>query len=167
MLKNILKVSILEVVYGNKQLYFNKFLHLFLPIFCFLQERLSSLILNYVESGYLVTVTKKFVSNRDCEDTMFRVESYNLQTTGGLFILLVCGFALSLMSLVLEHAAFKYLVPYLRKQAADSRWKSRRTLEFFNQVGEFSNCLEHVGFSVRLKSLMLSGNCIFVVWFYM
>lgn len=120
-----------------------------------------------MESGYLVTVTKKFVSNRDCEDTMFRVESYNLQTTGGLFILLVCGFALSLMSLVLEHAAFKYLVPYLRKQAADSRWKSRRTLEFFNQVGELSNCIEHIGFSVRLKCLMLSGNCIFVLWYYM
>ena len=162
-----MKVSISEVVYGiNNYILINfciSFIYILSIFYLYFQERLSSLILDYVESGYLVTVAKKFVSHRDCEDTMFTVESYNLQTTGGLFIMLVCGFALALMSLVLEHAAFKYLVPYLRKQAADSRWKSRRTLEFFNQVGELSNCVEHVGFSVRSKSLMLSGNCIFVL----
>ncbi|CAG2212005.1 GRIN3A [Mytilus edulis] len=100
-----------------------------------LEEKLSSLILDYVENGYLVTITKKFVSVRDCKEQMSTesVNPYDLQQTGGLFIMLVCGLALSILLLVGEHAAFKYLVPYLRKQATDSRWKSRRTLEFFNQ----------------------------------
>ena len=95
---------------------------------------LSSHILNYEESGSLLTMSKKYISTRNCVEKMDSVEPYDLEQTGGLFIMLVCGLALSVFLLVLEHAAFKYLVPYLRKQATDSRWRSRRTLEFFNQV---------------------------------
>ena len=52
----------------------------------------------------------------------------------GLYLLLVIGFFVCVLLLALEHATFKWMVPYWRRKPTNSFWKSLSMI-FWSQVG--------------------------------
>ena len=51
----------------------------------------------------------------------------------GLYLLLLVGLFVCILLMLLEHATFKYLVPYWRRKPTESFWKSP-SMMFWSQV---------------------------------
>ncbi|OWF44758.1 glutamate receptor ionotropic, NMDA 3A-like [Mizuhopecten yessoensis] len=97
-----------------------------------LRDRLSSLIMSYLESGYIDDIQRRYVNRRECSSQRSTYIKFGLEHTGGLFIGLVCAVFCAVMLIGLEHLIYLYLVPYIRNKRSNSKWKSRN-LEFINQ----------------------------------
>lgn len=97
-----------------------------------LRDRLSALIMTYLESGYIDDIQRKYVNRRECSSKRNTYIKYGLEHTGGLFIGLVCAVFCAVMLIGLEHIIYLYLVPFIRNKRSNSKWKSRN-LEFINQ----------------------------------
>ena len=69
----------------------------------------------------------------------------------GLYVLLAVGIFLCVMLMLLEHATFKWLVPYWRRKPKDSFWKSM-SMMFWSQV-----CYCQSAYPC-MTSIMSSGN---------
>ncbi|GAB1608404.1 glutamate receptor ionotropic, NMDA 3A-like [Argonauta hians] len=91
-----------------------------------LSNRLSDKILTYTSSGYIEELTKKYFSQKGCDNQRaLPLEiKYGPQHTAGLFVLLLVAVTISIFLMVGEYLFFKYLIPFLRKKPATSRWKS-------------------------------------------
>ncbi|XP_060076624.1 glutamate receptor ionotropic, NMDA 3A-like [Ylistrum balloti] len=97
-----------------------------------LRDRLSALIMTYLESGCIDDIQLRYVSRRECSSKRNTYIQYGLEHTGGLFIGLVCAVFCAVLLIGLEHIIYLYLVPYIRNKRSNSKWKSRN-LEFINQ----------------------------------
>ncbi|XP_033737362.1 glutamate receptor ionotropic, NMDA 3A-like [Pecten maximus] len=97
-----------------------------------LRDRLSALIMTYLESGYIDDIQRRYVNRRECSSKRNTYIKYGLEHTGGLFIGLVCAVFCAVMLIGLEHIIYLYLVPFIRNKRSNSKWKSRN-LEFINQ----------------------------------
>ncbi|GFR79493.1 glutamate [NMDA] receptor subunit 3A [Elysia marginata] len=104
-----------------------------LPRFSWLKIPMSNQIRRYTESGYIQELAAKYLSRPRCENFLIgTAKPYGLEHTGGLFIILLSAVVLSVMFLILEHLAYKYLVPWLRRQPIESFWK-RESFAFISQ----------------------------------
>ncbi|KAK3089927.1 hypothetical protein FSP39_007693 [Pinctada imbricata] len=98
-----------------------------------LREEFSSLILQYVEGGFIQNIRERYIRRRECEGLKeIYNQKYSLEHTGGLFLALIGAMVLSICLLGVEHIVFKYLVPYARKKSPGSIFKNRN-IEFINQ----------------------------------
>ncbi|RUS86619.1 hypothetical protein EGW08_005635 [Elysia chlorotica] len=104
-----------------------------LPRFSWLKIPMSNQIRKYTESGFIQELAAKYLSRPHCENFLTgTAKPYGLEHTGGLFIILVSAMLLSVVFLILEHLAYHYLVPWLRRQPAESFWK-RESFAFISQ----------------------------------
>ncbi|GFN73666.1 glutamate receptor ionotropic, nmda 3a [Plakobranchus ocellatus] len=104
-----------------------------LPRFSWLKIPMSNQIRSYTESGYIQELAAKYLARPRCENFLVGTANpYGLEHTGGLFIILVFSVVLSVIFLLLEHLAYHYLVPWLRRQPVESFWK-RESFAFISQ----------------------------------
>ncbi|KAF7270677.1 hypothetical protein GWI33_016371 [Rhynchophorus ferrugineus] len=62
----------------------------------------------------------------------------------GVFILLGMGIFIGLVTLLVEHLFFKYVLPVLRDKPKESMWRSRNIMFFSQKLYRFINCVELV-----------------------
>ncbi|XP_071119243.1 glutamate receptor ionotropic, NMDA 3A-like [Haliotis cracherodii] len=104
-----------------------------LPRFSWMQVPLTNRILSYSESGYIQDLSRKYLSRPNCEGLLANsAVKYGLEHTGGLFIILSSTLVLSVLLVCLEHCAYRYIVPWIRRQPATSWWKTEG-LAFISQ----------------------------------
>ncbi|XP_059146855.1 uncharacterized protein LOC131934758 [Physella acuta] len=104
-----------------------------LPRHSWLKIPMSNQIIRYTESGFIQELGKKYLTRPQCEHFLSAsANPYGLEHTGGLFIIMLSAVFLSVLFLVLEHLAYHFLVPWLRKQPPESFWKTEN-LAFISQ----------------------------------
>lgn len=105
------------------------------------QVPLTNRILSYSESGYIQDLSRKYLSRPNCEGLLANsAVKYGLEHTGGLFIILSSTLVLSVLLVCLEHCAYRYIVPWIRRQPATSWWKTEG-LAFISQVSSIKEDL--------------------------
>ncbi|XP_052828388.1 glutamate receptor ionotropic, NMDA 3A isoform X2 [Octopus bimaculoides] len=91
---------------------------------------LSEKILDYHQSGFIEDLIEVHFADAQCyQQRMTQEESQlEVQHHAGLFVLLTVGILLGIIVLLLEHAAFKVLVPYFRATPGNSCWRSSHVM---------------------------------------
>lgn len=104
-----------------------------------LQLSLTTKILEYHESGYMEDLKDLYFRRSKCNananDGQLQGEAapMNFNQHAGLYLLLLVGIFVCILLMLLEHATFKWLVPYWRGKPAVSFWKSY-SMMFWSQV---------------------------------
>ncbi|KAK6990621.1 glutamate receptor ionotropic NMDA 2B [Biomphalaria glabrata] len=94
---------------------------------------MSNEIMKYTQSEKFHELGKKYLSRPQCEHFLSGTANpYGLEHTGGLFIILSSAILIAVLFLILEHLAYHFVVPWLRKQPAESFWKTEN-LAFISQ----------------------------------
>ena len=107
------------------------------------QESLDARIIQYHESGYIEELKDRYFRHSHCksrikDELQGEAERMTLDQQGGQYVLLIVGIVVCIGLVFLEHATFKWLVPYWRKKPDSSFWKST-SMMFWSQV---RNCTQ-------------------------
>ena len=103
------------------------------------QLGLTTRILKYHESGFIEDLKDLYFRRSKCNDNDFdgqlqgEASEMVFEQHAGLYLLLVVGIFVCILLMFLEHATFKWLVPYWRKKPTTSFWKSYKMM-FVSQV---------------------------------
>ncbi|CAG5122084.1 unnamed protein product, partial [Candidula unifasciata] len=91
-----------------------------------LKAALSSKISEYHLTGYIDDLIDVHFADAHCIKKRISEEDSQLEVThhAGLFVMLCVGIGIGVLVLLLEHVIYKFLVPYIRKSPASSRWRS-------------------------------------------
>ena len=117
---------------------FNKQTVHFIFIFLF-QRHLTRYLLKYHESGFIEELKDLYFRRSKCNDNDFdgqlqgEASGMVFEQHAGLYLLLLVGIFVCILLMFLEHATFKWLVPYWRKKPNSSFWKSY-SMMFWSQV---------------------------------
>ena len=109
----------------------------------FFQLQLSKKILEYHESGYIEDLQELYFRRSKCSNNVFdgqlqgEASPMVFNQHAGLYLLLLVGIFVCILLMLLEHATFKWLVPYWRGKPIKSFWKSYSML-FVSQVRSVS-----------------------------
>ena len=104
------------------------------------QIQLSQKILQYHESGFIEDLQDMYFRRSKCNDNVNdgqlqgEAAPMNFEQHAGLYLLLAVGIFVCIGLMFLEHATFRWLVPYWRKKPLKSFWKSY-SMMFWSQVG--------------------------------
>ena len=107
-----------------------------------LQLQLTKKILEYHESGYMEDLKDLYFRRSKCNANINdgqlqgTAEPMNFNQHAGLYLLLLVGIFVCIILMFLEHATFKWLVPYWRGKPSISFWKSY-SMMFWSQVNMF------------------------------
>ena len=107
--------------------------------FYYFQLPLTRKILEYHESGYMEDLKDLYFRRSKCNANMNDGQlqgtalPMNFNQHAGLYLLLLVGIFVCIILMFLEHATFKWLVPYWRGKPSISFWKSY-SMMFWSQV---------------------------------
>lgn|SRR6218665_3717304 len=96
-------------------------------------------VLEYHESGFMDDLRDMYFRRSKCSDQsndgqlQGEAASMNFDQHAGLYLLLVVGSVACVVLMFLEHATFKWMVPYWRRKPTKSFWKSP-SMMFWSQV---------------------------------
>ena len=104
-----------------------------------MQEPLNARLMTYHESGYIEELRDRYFRHSHCktrisDELQGEAERMHLDQHAGQYIMLVAGICTCITLMFLEHATFKWLVPYWRQKPAVSFWQSL-SMMFWSQVG--------------------------------
>ena len=108
-----------------------------------MQEPINRKLLDYHENGFIEQLKEQYFRRSHCktlikDELQGEAERMTLDQQGGQYVLLIVGIVVCIGLVFLEHATFKWLVPYWRKKPESSFWKST-SMMFWSQV---RNCTE-------------------------
>ncbi|KAL8586115.1 hypothetical protein ACOMHN_065078 [Nucella lapillus] len=91
-----------------------------------LKAALSKKIQEYHQTGYVDDLKDVHFADAHCFKKRISEEDSKLEVGhhAGLFVMLCVGFGVGILTLILEHITFKWLVPYIRNLPAGSNWRS-------------------------------------------
>ena len=105
------------------------------------QAQLSRKILQYHENGFIEDLQDLYFRRSKCNDNandgqlQGEAAPMNFNQHAGLYLLLAVGVFVCVGLMFLEHATFRWLVPYWRKKPPKSFWKSY-SMMFWSQVSK-------------------------------
>ncbi|XP_066145804.1 uncharacterized protein [Euwallacea fornicatus] len=112
-----------------------------------LKDSISAVIAKYSSNGYMDILQDKWYGALPCfklAQEIAQPRPLGVAAVTGVFILLGMGIVIGLITLLVEHLFFKYILPILRDKPKESMWRSRNIMFFSQKLYRFINCVELV-----------------------
>ncbi|KAL1498139.1 hypothetical protein ABEB36_008987 [Hypothenemus hampei] len=112
-----------------------------------LKDSISAVIAKYSSNGYMDILQEKWYGGLPCfklAQEIAQPRPLGIAAVTGVFILLGMGIVIGLITLLVEHLFFKYILPILREKPKESMWRSRNIMFFSQKLYRFINCVELV-----------------------
>ncbi|ELT90372.1 hypothetical protein CAPTEDRAFT_24092, partial [Capitella teleta] len=97
-----------------------------LPAYSWLKKPVSEKIMEYHQSGFIEDLQDLYFRRSRCKDLaiegQLQASRMNFDQHAGLYLLLLVGVFTCILLMFLEHATFKWMVPYWRKKPTKSFW---------------------------------------------
>ncbi|ERL89530.1 hypothetical protein D910_06896 [Dendroctonus ponderosae] len=125
------------------------------------QDSISAVIAKYSSNGYMDILQEKWYGGLPCfklAQEIAQPRPLGLSAVAGVFILLGMGIVIGLVTLLVEHLFFKYVLPILRDKPKESMWRSRNIM-FFSQGKCSSGRLRNAIQALQLDTIMVYPFC--------